>query len=817
MTFNQKLMCFVFGCTFVILGQMVSVDRLDADSESESAFYQGIQCLHTNEFMKTWLMLGPIPVFQGDPNPQDQEAQKKAFASDFLTQHGGETAIQPKPSLTHQLGDKEYQWQLVQAKDDIIDLVEIYGEKGFAVAYAWAEIDMPHVATMLLGIGSDDAIKVWLNGKLVHEKWIGRPLQKDDDLIPIKLQEGKNQLLLKVQNQQYDWEFVCRVVRAEILGGKLVSAAGRGDLEAIDQLLSYGVDINAKDEYGLTALQYAKIQGHKDIVDFLLSKGADPNLEMSSEEQIIDAIFKAMIKGDSSGAAVLVAKDGKVLFKKGYGYANLEHHVPVTPETKFRIGSITKQFTAAAILQLQEQGKLSVTDSLSKFIPDFPRGDEVKLHHLLTHTSGIHSYTEKLDFWDKVTVYTKPAELIELFKNDPFDFSPGEKWHYSNSGYFLLGYIVEKVSGESYADYLKNHIFKPLGMNNTGVHHWSDILEHEASGYSYENKKFKKALNWDMSRAGGAGALYSTVEDLYLWNEAIFNGKLLDETSLKAAFTPVTINKDEKSSDSLLGVLGDGYGYGWVISTLRGLRVMDHGGGLQGFTAHLARYPDQNFTVVILSNAVPPPPRLSPASLSRELAQSYLWKEMKARQTFTSDTTVDLSIYDSCVGRYDFMSMVITITKEGDRLFGQLTGQRKIELHPRSETEFFVKEVDVQFTFVKNEKGEVDKVIVLDRGRRIVASRLEEIKVAEVDPSIYDAYVGQYDFKMGVLTVTKEGNRLLAQMTGQPKFEIFPRSETEFFWKVVNAQITFMKNEKGEVVKAILRQAGSEFEVPKIK
>ncbi len=176
-------------------------------------------------------------------------------------------------------------------------------------------------------------------------------------------------------------------------------------------------------------------------------------------------------------------------------------------DTKFRIGSITKQFTAAAILRLQEQGKLSVRDPLSKFIPDYPRGSEVTLHHLLTHTSGIHSYTGKPNFLETVSAYTTPEDLIKSFKNDPYDFDPGKKWLYNNSGYFLLGYIIEKVSGQSYGEFLKQQFFEPLGMKNTGVHHWSDILEHEAFGYAYEAGRFKKAQNWDMSRAGGAGAL----------------------------------------------------------------------------------------------------------------------------------------------------------------------------------------------------------------------------------------------------------------------------------------------------------------------
>src|SRR5207237_1030940 len=239
------------------------------------------------------------------------------------------------------------------------------------------------------------------------------------------------------------------------------------------------------------------------------------------------------------------AQGGKILFEKGYGLANLEHRVPITPQTKFRIGSISKQFTASAILKLCEQGTLRLDNKLSKFIPDFPRGDEVTIHHLLTHTSGIHRYTSKPDFMATVMMSVKTEDLINSFKNDPSDFAPGTKWSYNNSGYLLLGYIIEKVSGQTYEGFLGQNFFEPLAMNNTGVHHAIDVLEHEAHGYAYDDGKMKKALNWDMSRAGGAGALYSTVGDLFRWNEAVFHGKVLREESLATAFTPVKTAENE--------------------------------------------------------------------------------------------------------------------------------------------------------------------------------------------------------------------------------------------------------------------------------
>ena len=817
MLFKQKQLDFVLCCTFVVLLVMTNgiapnvMAQKAGDVLDSSASYQGLQ---PDEFMKTWLILGPIPVSDRETKP-DEETQKKAFATDFLAEHGGESGIQPKPGLIHQIKGEEYTWQLVQSEDDIVDLVEIYGKKEFVVAYAWAEIEMQEAKSVLLGIGSDDGVKVWLNGELVHENWIGRAVNKDDDLVPVTFQKGENQLLLKVQNMSQTWGFACRMLGSKSLPERLIKAAERGDLDDLEMLLSHGADVNATIEPGLTALHAAKIKGKKDTVEFLLEKGADPKIKMPAKEELVDALFNRVFEGDSSGAAVLVAQDGEVVYEKGFGFANLEHHVPVTPETKFRIGSITKQFTASAILKLQEEGKLSVDDKLSKFIPDYPRGDEVTIHHLLTHTSGIHSYTSKPDFSDTVTVEVKkPEDLIETFKDDEFDFDPGEKWLYNNSGYFLLGYIVEKVSGESFADYLKNNLFEPLSMDNTGIHHWKPILEHEATGYSYENGKFHNALDWDMSRGGGAGALYSTVGDLYHWNEAVFNGKVLGESSLEAAFTPVTLNDGSKAN-----AMGGKYGYGWMFSEVRGMKEIAHGGGLNGWSAYLTRYPKQNFTVSVLSNCLPPPPGLAPSEMAHDIAEIYLWEKMSVSASVATDTTVDPGVYDDYVGRYDYgMSAVLTVTREGDRLFAQLSGQPKYEIFPKSETEFFWKVVDAQITFVRNEEGEVTHVIHRQGGREFEAPKLKDEPPAEVDPAVYDAYVGEYDYGGDrILTVTKEDDRLFAQMTGQPKFEIFPKSETEFFWKVANAQIEFVKDENGKVVKAIHHQAGMKIEAPKIK
>ena len=438
----------------------------------------------------------------------------------------------------------------------------------------------------------------------------------------------------------------------------------------------------------------------------------------SSLEQKADDLLNSLVKSNNTGVAVLVAQNGKIVFEKGYGLEDRENKVPVSTETKFRIGSITKQFTAAAILKLQEQGKLSVDHKLSKYIPDFPRGEEVKLHHLLTHTSGIHSYTDKPDFMSRVTNAVTTEEIVKSIKEDSYDFDPGEKWHYNNSGYMVLGYIVEKVSGQSYGDFLRKTFFQPLGMTNTGIHRPNAALTHEALGYSFEKNKMVRAVNWDMGWAGGAGAIYSTVEDLYRWNEGVFNGKVLSEASRKAAFTPVETRQGESATPS--------YGYGLAILKFRGLPEISHNGGLNGFTSSLIRFTKEHVTVVVLANCVPPHPKLGDSRrVAQELATIYLSDKLSPLPV--ANTNVSPNAFDGLVGRYDYGPPgVLTVTRDGAHLFAQMAGERKHEIFPLSETEFFWKVVEARVTFEKDANGKVTKAVHRQNDRTINAPRLPE-------------------------------------------------------------------------------------------
>lgn len=675
--------------------------------------------LEPDAFLKRWSTLGPVPVADGGAAAPDEATQRKAFDADLLAACGGEARLGAKGGGACLVGTTRLRLAPVETEGDVLDLAAKLGRKDFVVAYAVAEVEATAASRVLLGLGSDDGVKVWLNGRLVHQTWAQRGVVRDQDILRLDLPAGRNRLVLKVQNGSGAWGFCVRALSPQTVEQRLWQAARAGELAQLERLLDAAPPsaLAARPKLGLTAWQIARIAGRADEAALLAARGADAGLPLPSPEAIVEAMFLELTAGRTAGAAVLVSRDGKVVFERGFGYASLEHGVRITPATKFRIGSITKQFTAAAILRLQEQGKLSVGDRLSRFLPDFPRAEEVTLHHLLTHTSGLHSYTNKPDFLRTVTVPTTSEELIASFKNDPFDFAPGTKWDYCNSGYLLLGHLVEKVSGQPYGDFLRAQFFEPLGMKDTGVHRNDAILEDEATGYFQEGDVLRKALNWDMSRAGGAGALYSTVGDLARWNEAVFGGRVLGPDSLKAALTPVAVAGAERLPD-------EGYGYGWFVGKLRGLEEVQHGGGLQGFISQLSRYPGERLTVVVLANAAPPVPGLLPGTLARDIAQVYLGHRMADRPSAKA-LMLPPAALDSFVGRYDYGGPVLTVTREGSQLYAQLTGQPRFEIFARGEAEFFWKVVEAKITFVKDANGRVTKGVHVQGGQTLEAPKLE--------------------------------------------------------------------------------------------
>lgn len=314
--------------------------------------------------------------------------------------------------------------------------------------------------------------------------------------------------------------------------------------------------------------------------------------------QQIEQLLSKYNEYEQFNGSALVAENGKVIFKKGFGFANMEWNIPNQPDTKFRLGSVTKQFTALLIVKLAEEGKLKLDVPITTYLPDYPKenGDKITIHNLLTHTSGIPNYTNAPNFFkDKARNPYTPEEFVKTFSSLPLEFKPGEKFNYSNSGYFLLGYIIEKISGKSYEQFLQETILTPLKMENTGYDHSDKIIKNRAAGYEKEGKILSNAAYIDMSIPYAAGSLYSTVEDLYLWDQALYTNKLLSEKSMELLFKPYI-----KAWD-------DSYGYGWSIEEVANgdkgkVKVIEHGGGINGFNTIISRIPADKNLVVLLNN-----------------------------------------------------------------------------------------------------------------------------------------------------------------------------------------------------------------------
>lgn len=301
-----------------------------------------------------------------------------------------------------------------------------------------------------------------------------------------------------------------------------------------------------------------------------------------------DRLCSGFVEQKKFMGSVLVARAGKPLFRKSYGFANAEWDVANTPDTKFRLGSITKQFTATAILQLVEQGKLRLDDPISKYYADAPKTwEKVTIHNLLNHTSGIPSYTGIPNFFGTGSkLPLTPAQIVKLTQDKPLEFEPGAKFAYDNTGYILLGYVIEKITGKPYAGYLRQAIFDPLGMKDTGYDVYEAILKHRASGYSMSGASMINSPYLDMTLPYAAGSLYSTVDDLSTWDRALYTDKVLTADSRKKMFTPGLSN----------------YGYGWFIDQRFNRSHMEHGGGINGFNTVISRYPGDKVLVVVLSN-----------------------------------------------------------------------------------------------------------------------------------------------------------------------------------------------------------------------
>ena len=343
------------------------------------------------------------------------------------------------------------------------------------------------------------------------------------------------------------------------------------------------------------------------ILITVLSLNSQSEIFTQNFESKIDSILQEKYLRNSPGATFLISKNGNIIYKKAFGHSNLELNLPMHTENVFEIASMTKQITAVSILMLVEKGKLNLDDEITKFIPDYPtNGHKITVHHLLTHTSGIKDFTRVKGLNTISTQDLTSLELIDFFKNEPIDFLPGDKFKYNNSGYVILGYIIEKVTGQHYANFVEEQIFKRIGMTSSQYGSHRKVIKNRASGYHNKNG-YVNRRQVSYSFAYSAGVLMSNVNDMFTWQEAIKNNLLISKETAKKAFTNYTLNNGEHIN----------YGYGWHIKEINGVPTREHGGHFFGFKSMGVYLPDYDIYVVGLNNC----DCNSPTKITREIAE----------------------------------------------------------------------------------------------------------------------------------------------------------------------------------------------------
>ncbi|WP_426162806.1 serine hydrolase [Pseudoduganella sp. R-34] len=426
-------------------------------------------------------------------------------------------------------------------------------------------------------------------------------------------------------------------------------------------------------------------------------------------EQRLDAALAPMFKPGWPGATVIVTRDGKPVFRKAYGLANVAEDTPMQPDMQLRIGSITKQFTAVGILMLEEQGKLSVKDDVRKYLPDFPdKGSTITIEHLLQQTSGIPNYTALKGFRDLPDEGVTLRQVFDVFAREPLDFAPGDRYSYSNSGYFLLGLIIEKLSGMKYHDFVAKNIFDPLGMQDTAHEGFERSGKRHIKGHRLNGTQIVPVKDIDVTLAYSAGALVSTVDDMARWDAAVSSGKLLKPATWRQAFTSCRLPKEAPCN----------YGYGWNIGALAGHRMIHHGGSIPGFTAQALRLPDDKVFVAVLTNG-------NGGAVNTPVI-AHKAAGIAIGRPFTDFKAITLAPHalDAFVGTYVSPDRIKRVVRrDGDKLVMQREGRDAAPIFAHAPDSFFMEGSLASLEFRRGADGAVHSLLVRQPGADETALR----------------------------------------------------------------------------------------------
>lgn len=752
-----------------------------------------------------WLIAGPFDFPAGDP--------QEFFKSFGYAQFPKEIA----EGKMVRYGNMSRTVKKVNAKPKGFSFDKILGSRSNCFAVAFLRIDVEKIGQRLISVGSDDAVKIWLNGKEIHQEWIARSNQPDDDFLFAEFQEGKNEISVMVQNFGGPWGFAIEVPNFKGLNQKLRSAVLQGDTDRVRTLLVAGADPNDDCLYGiLNHTETARFMRRQHLSKILQEHGGKIRwYHPIWHPWLTSWILPWLAKLDSRslpGLSLLVTREGKTLIELCWGMAHVETSTKITPETKFPIGSVTKQFTAAAVLRLQEEGKLSLTNSLSKYFPSFPRADKILLRQLLDHTSGIFNYTSQEDFSTRSLTATTGNDVLQYIQNWPLGDYPGRRYEYSNSNHYLAGLVVEKVSGLSLGEYFTKEFFHPLGMKNTVLGEGELLIPEMAAAYSGNPGQIKRANTWNFDWAAGAGGIVSTPRDINIWMEALFGGKVLRPDSLNEMLrvAPTTV--------SVFPANRDGYACGVFVSHEGGSTRISHTGYLPPYQASATRIQEMKVNVIILTNADGGFEYLNTDWLQEGLLSFFFGPELGPSQRDLEGIAPSQEEIEQLTGVYDDGVSIFNLRYQNNRwIFSGHQGSERLR-------------------YLGNQKwacrdcGKLIRAIrkVSDgmRGLEIISGMESRfaVKKTEWDPGAIASlarlpdYLGKFEFErgLGFLDIKFEQGRLVGEWSSnQHQVALESIAPDEFTSPGGQVRLMFERGPGGEVSRLINRYAGYTWELSK--
>ena len=558
---------------------------------------------------------------------------------------------------------------------------------------------------------------------------------------------------------------------------------------------------------GMRRARFSKLAGLVGVISTGIWLGfsarATGAAQADAMSRAVDTVMSSVYPADQPGAALIIVRGGTTVFRKAYGMANLELGVAMQPEHVFALASLSKPFTATAILKLAEQGKLKLDDDIARFLPTYPtHGHRITIEHLLTHTSGLSALSETSDFRAAAAQDSPLVDVLDDWIKDlPPDFAPGEKWAYSNWGYNLLGAIIEKASGMSYGAYLEQHLFKPAGLTQTAYNDRRRIIPMRVTGYDQINDQVVNVapVRYRVFLPGGAATLVSSVDDLARWNAALDGGRVLSAASMSRMFTSSRLKDGSETH----------YGYGWDLGKYSDHLVQEHAGGTFGFLSYMVRLPDDRTFVAILSNrSFATPPIQATAHRIAAIAIGAPIPEPPAAAV----TTADL---DKITGAYRGPDVgSFTVTREGSSAFVQTGAFGKLPLIPtgpltyRTDTVLWTWTFELDAAGTRATKARVREWKIDDLAERYEPVRPKPRPVIALAAARLDACVGEYESLNGVIVKIKRvGTHLVVTPLGQTDVDIFPVSATEFQTKDAGTTYRFVAAANGQIAR-YLRSAG---------